>query len=156
MSDIENLRNEMEKVTADMLKLLKSRNDIAKEIGNLKNKQGLTVTDETREDELRGKMMQKCDEIGFDKTLASRFLNFLLNESVKVQTSDSQTHLTIFLKAKELERKGEKIIHLEVGEPDFKPPKSVKKTLSEVYEKGFGRYGPVKVSQNFVNLYQNS
>ena len=77
MSDIEKLRNEMEKITADMLKLLKSRNDVAKEIGDLKNKQGLTVTDESREDVLRSKMMQKCDEIGFDKTLASRFLNFL-------------------------------------------------------------------------------
>ena len=48
MSDIEKLRNEMEKITADMLKLLKSRNDVAKEIGDLKNKQGLTVTDESR------------------------------------------------------------------------------------------------------------
>ena len=163
MSDIEKLRNEMEKITADMLKLLKSRNDVAKEIGDLKNKQGLTVTDESREDVLRSKMMQKCDEIGFDKTLASRFLNFLLNESVKVQSSDSQTHLTIFLKAKELERKGKKIIHLEVGEPDFKPPESVKKTLSEIYDKGFGKYGPVKgipefreTISKFVNNHFNS
>ena len=58
MSDIEKLRNEMEKITADMLRLLKSRTDIAKEIGVLKNQQGLTVTDETREDELREKMMK--------------------------------------------------------------------------------------------------
>ena len=45
MSDIEKLRNEMEKITADMLKLLKIRTGIAKEIGNLKNEHGLTVTD---------------------------------------------------------------------------------------------------------------
>ena len=72
-----------------------------------------------------------------------RGLNFLLNESVKVQSKDSQTHLTIFLKAKEMEAQGIKIIHLEVGEPDFDPPESVKKSLSEVYDKGFGKYGPV-------------
>ena len=99
MSDIEKLRNEMEKITADMLRLLKSRTDIAKEIGVLKNQQGLTVTDETREDELRDKMMKICDEIGFEQTLTTRFLNFLLNESVRVQSSESKTHLTIFLKA---------------------------------------------------------
>ena len=113
MSDIEKLRSEMEKITAEMLKLLKTRTDIAKEIGTLKNEQGLTVTDESREDELKNKMMKICDETGFDKSLATRFLNFLLNESVKVQSSESQTHLTIFRKAKDLERQGKKIIHLE-------------------------------------------
>ena len=144
MSDIEKLRMEMEKITADMLRLLKSRTDIAKEIGDLKSKQGRVVSDETREDELRNKMMKACDEIGFDKTLAARFLNFLLNESVKVQSSEAQTHLTIFLKAKELERNGKNIIHLEVGEPDFKPPESVKRSLLEIYDGGFGKYGPVE------------
>ena len=144
MSDIEKLRNEMEKITADMLKLLKIRTGIAKEIGNLKNEHGLTVTDESREDELREKMMKICDEIGFEQTLTTRFLNFLLNESVRVQSSESKTHLTIFLKAKELERKGKKMIHLEVGEPDFKPPEKVKRLLSEIYDGGFGKYGPAK------------
>ena len=144
MSDIEKLRIEMEKITADMLKLLKSRTDIAKEIGDLKSKQGLVISDESREDELRNKMMKACDEIGFDKTLAARFLNFLLNESVKVQSSEAQTHLTIFLKAKELERNGKNIIHLEVGEPDFKPPESVKRSLLEIYDGGFGKYGPAE------------
>ena len=144
MSDIEKLREEMEKVTTDMLKLLKSRTDIAKEIGNLKSQQGLVVTDEGREDELRNKMMKACNEIGFDQTLATRFLNFLLNESVKIQSSEAQTHLTIFLKAKELEREGKDIIHLEVGEPDFKPPESVLHALSEIYDGGFGKYGPAE------------
>ena len=144
MSDIEKLRDEMEKITADMLRLLKSRTEIAKKIGSLKNEQGLTITDESREDDLRNKMLRICDEIGFDQSLAARFLNFLLNESVKIQSSESQTHLSIFLKAKELEREGKKIIHLEVGEPDFKPPETVRSSLLEIYDAGFGKYGPVK------------
>ena len=155
MSDIEKLRNEMEKITADMLRLLKSRTDIAKEIGVLKNQQGLTVTDETREDELREKMMKISDEIGFEQTLTTRFLNFLLNESVRVQSSESKTHLTIFLKAKELERKGKKMIHLEVGEPDFKPPEKVKRLLSEIYDGGFGKYGPAKGTNEFREIVSN-
>ena len=155
MSDIEKLLNEMEKINADMLRLLKSRTDIAKEIGVLKNQQGLTVTDETREDELREKMMKVCDEIGFEQTLTTRFLNFLLNESVRVQSSESKTHLTIFLKAKELERKGKKMIHLEVGEPDFKPPEKVKRLLSEIYDGGFGKYGPAKGTNEFREIVSN-
>mgnify|MGYP002525117212 FL=1 len=73
-----------------------------------------------------------------------KFLNFLFNESVKVQSDNKQTHLSVFLKAKELEEQGKEIIHLEVGEPDFQPPKEVKTALAEVYDKGYGKYGPVK------------
>jgi len=48
------------------------------------------------------------------------------------------------LKAKALEEEGKKIIHLEVGEPDFKPPEEVKTALAEVYDKGYGKYGSAK------------
>jgi len=48
------------------------------------------------------------------------------------------------LKAKALEEEGKKIIHLEVGEPDLKPPEEVKTALAEVYDKGYGKYGPAK------------
>jgi len=74
----------------------------------------------------------------------TRFLNFLLNESIKVQSTNQQTHLSIFLKAKSLEQQGKKIIHMEVGEPDFLPPKIVKDALEEVYDKGFVKYGQAK------------
>jgi len=33
---------------------------------------------------------------------------------------------------------------MEVGEPDFLPPDIVKKSLSEVFEKGFIKYGQAK------------
>jgi len=79
-----------------------------------------------------------------DQSTASKFLNLLLNESVKVQSDGKQTHLSVFLKAKALEEEGKKIIHLEVGEPDFQPPKEVKTALAEVYDKGYGKYGPTK------------
>ncbi len=144
MSDINNLRNKMDAVTLEMINLLKTRTDIAKEIGEIKKNIGKGVTDEEREDNLRGKIIQVSKEIGLDETLASKFLNFLLNESIKVQSENKQTHLSIFLKAKSLEQKGKKIIHMEVGEPDFLPPEIVKKSLTEVFEKGFIKYGQAK------------
>ena len=144
MPEIDELRKKMEAITLEMITLLKSRTDIAEEIGSIKNNLGINVTDETREIELREKIIAECKILNLDEKIATKFLNFLLNESVKVQSKDSQTHLTIFLKAKEMEAKGKKIIHLEVGEPDFSPPQSVKNSLSEVYEKGFGKYGPAK------------
>ena len=49
MSDINNLRNKMDAVTLEMINLLKTRTDIAKEIGEVKKNIGKGVTDEERE-----------------------------------------------------------------------------------------------------------
>ena len=144
MTKLEELRKRIEEITIEMLFLLKTRTEISQEIGKIKNKQGMSVSNESIEDELRELIKNQCKKINFDTNTALKFLNFLLNESVKVQSSESKTHLGIFLKAKELEQQGKKIIHLEVGEPDFQPPINVKKSLSEVYDMGLGKYGPAK------------
>ena len=155
MSDINNLRDKMDEITLDMIKLLKQRTEIAKEIGNIKKNIGMNVTDEKREKNLREKVVSLCSEIGIDEAIGTRFLNFLLNESVKVQSTDKQTHLSIFLKAKTLEEQGKDIIHMEVGEPDFLPPQNVKDALNEVYDKGFGKYGQVKGMSQFLTALAN-
>jgi aspartate aminotransferase len=134
----------MDEVTLKMIELLKTRTDIAKEIGEVKKNIGKGVTDEAREDNLREKVISLCKNLELDETIGTKFLNFLLNESVKVQSSNKQTHLSIFLKAKSLEAEGKKIIHMEVGEPDFLPPKIVKNALEEVLDKGFLKYGQAK------------
>ncbi|QMU55530.1 MAG: aminotransferase class I/II-fold pyridoxal phosphate-dependent enzyme [Nitrosopumilus sp.] len=134
----------MDEVTLEMIELLKIRTGIAKEIGEIKRSTGKGVTDELRENNLRGKVISLCNEIGLDEAIATKFLNFLLNESIKVQSTNKQTHLSIFLKAKSLELQGKKIIHMEVGEPDFLPPEIVKKSLAEVFDKGFLKYGQAK------------
>jgi len=144
MSDIEEHRKKIEEITLEMIKLLKTRTDIAKQIGDAKANLGMTVTAEEREDALRTQVAKLCKEIDLDQSTASKFLNLLLNESVKVQSDNKQTHLSVFLKAKALEEEGKKIIHLEVGEPDFQPPKEVKTALEEVYDKGYGKYGSPK------------
>lgn len=149
MSDIEKLRNSIDEITLEMIKLLKKRTEISKDIGNVKKNLGLAVTDEAREEKLREKTVSLCHEIGLDESIGTKFLNFLLNESVKIQSRETHTHLSVFLKAKSLEEKGKNIIHMEVGEPDFEPPTIVKDALEQVYDKGFTKYGPPKGMPSF-------
>ena len=142
MSNIDQLRNKIDSITLEMLMLLKERTDAARQMGELKKSSGLNVTDEAREEHLRREVSEFCKSTGLDESLGKKFLNFLLNESVKVQSDGKQTHLTVFLKAKSLEQQGKKIIHMEVGEPDFAPPKIVRDALTEAFDRGFVRYGP--------------
>ncbi|MFB5606086.1 MAG: aminotransferase class I/II-fold pyridoxal phosphate-dependent enzyme, partial [Nitrosarchaeum sp.] len=144
MSDINQLRNRIDEITIEMIKMLKTRIEISKEIGEIKKNTGKGITDETREDNLRSKVITLCNELNFDESIATKFLNFLLNESIKEQSKNKQTHLSIFHKAKTMEQEGKKIIHMEVGEPDFLPPEIVRNALEDVFDKGFLKYGQAK------------
>jgi aspartate aminotransferase len=64
------------------------------------------------------------------------------------------------MKAKELERNGKKIIHLEVGEPDYPPPLKVKEILSKIYDNKKYHYTEIpgilqlrqEISKKFSNV----
>lgn len=51
--------------------------------------------------------------------------------------------LTVYLRAKELERQGRSIIHLELGEPDFHPAEPVLAALEKAVRDGKDRYCPM-------------
>jgi aspartate aminotransferase len=48
--------------------------------------------------------------------------------------------LSVYARAKELEREGRSIIHLELGEPDFHPSQSVNDALKRAVDEGKDRY----------------
>ena len=60
MTELEELRTKIQEVTIEMLSLLKTRTEIAQEIGKIKNKEGMSVSDESREDELRELVKKRC------------------------------------------------------------------------------------------------
>src|SRR5437868_1995151 len=51
--------------------------------------------------------------------------------------------LSVYARAKELERQGRSIIHLELGEPDFHPATPVNNALKRAIDDGKDRYCPV-------------
>ncbi len=55
----------------------------------------------------------------------TRYENAISNIKIK-------THMDVFNKARQLDSLGKKIIHMEVGEPDFLPPPQVKEELMSI------------------------
>ena len=66
MTELDNLREKINEITFEMLKLLKTRTDLSKEIGNTKQNLGMNIADESREDELRNYVIQLCKDIKLD------------------------------------------------------------------------------------------
>lgn len=143
---LEKLRDDMRLVTADIIKLVDKRMNIASQIGNIKNNLMMKIEDVSVEQDIARYVHDKGTQVGLNNEFIGRLLNLLFLESIRIQkekTSNKETnldHMAMFLKAKQLESEGKKIIHLEVGEPDYMPPVSVKHELLKTFEKRHVHY----------------
>jgi aspartate aminotransferase len=54
----------------------------------------------------------------------------------------TETAFEVLSKARALERQGKKIVHLEIGEPDFNTPENVVEAGVDALRKGWTHYGP--------------
>jgi aspartate/methionine/tyrosine aminotransferase len=67
--------------------------------------------------------------------------------------------MEVLEKATEMERQGDHIIHLEVGEPDFDTPQCIKDAACEALQKGKTRYthslGLMELREAIASYYQN-
>ena len=138
---LEKLRDGMRIVTADIIKLVQKRMSIASEIGDIKDNLMMKIEDISVEQDIARNVNELGTQIGLNNEFIGRFLNLLFLESINIQkakTSKKEAkldHMAMFLKAKQLESEGKKIIHLEVGEPDYLPPVNVKNELLKTFEK---------------------
>ena len=63
--------------------------------------------------------------------------------AARMSVMSGEGALSVFARAKELERQGHSVIHLELGEPDFHPAAPVKEALKRALDEGKERYCPV-------------
>ena len=54
----------------------------------------------------------------------------------------TETAFSVLARAKELERQGRDIVHLEVGEPDFDTPANISTAAKRALDEGWTHYGP--------------
>jgi aspartate aminotransferase len=163
--NLDYLREEMRNITNQIIKLVHDRMEVAKKIGNIKQQLKIEIEDEKVENDIKKTVLKLTKDIGMDVEFSGRLLNLLLLESVKLQnvqnnSNKSSTHMAIFMKAKELEKTGKKIIHMEVGEPDYPPPLKVKEELAKIYDNKRYHYTEISglpqlrqaISQKFSNI----
>ena len=67
-----------------------------------------------------------------------------MNLSKLAQRAGTETAFEVLAKAKELERQGKKIIHFEIGEPDFNTPENVKKAGVNAINENYTHYSPTQ------------
>ncbi len=164
-NNLDHLREEMRNITNNIIRLVQDRMEVAKKIGNIKQQLNIEIEDEKVEHDIKNSVMKLTKDLGMDVEFSGKLLNLLLLESVKLQNIQNNvgkttSHIAIFMKAKELERNGKKIIHLEVGEPDYPPPLKVKEILSKIYDNKKYHYTEIpgilqlrqEISKKFSNV----
>jgi aspartate aminotransferase len=144
-AELTEVREEIRKVTREILRLAAKRRELSLKIGEIKSKLGIDVLDRRVEAELFNDALKFSGELGLDKDFTSRLISLLISESAKVQVERvSKTQgvglREIFYMALELEKSGKKIIRLEIGEPDFTAPLDVVDETCRALREGRSRY----------------
>jgi len=162
--ELENLREDIRSLTGEIVDLVDRRMDLVRKVGEIKSKLNIQVEDVNVEQEIRDHVFRFRNGSQTNRVLVGRLLNLLFSESKRFQlnnnqTTDSINHMMVFLRAKELERKGKKIIHLEVGEPDYMPPIATKHALMKSYDTKHVKYTEtqgIPILRNAIaKLYHN-
>ncbi|WP_457619836.1 chorismate mutase [Methanopyrus sp.] len=82
---LEELRREIDRIDERLLDAVIERLKVAREIGRVKAREGLPLTDEERERELRERWRKRFKTEGLDPALADIVLSSILKVSKEVQ-----------------------------------------------------------------------
>ncbi len=157
--ELKELRQEIANVTMNLIRLVGKRNDLARRVGRLKSSLSLPVEDERVEDSLLREVAAECDRVGVSRRAGMKILGLLLSESKLVQgavtTKSVESPMASFAVAAELERRGKKLIRLDVGEPDFTPPRPVLEACSKALFSFKTHYTPTRGIPELVSSLQS-
>lgn len=90
-SDLEMLRDEINKVTVEIIRLTGERLSLAKKIGEIKHQRNLQIEDLKVERELKRLIIKKCKTYNVDTGFALSLLSLLIGEAKRVQIETLNT-----------------------------------------------------------------
>jgi chorismate mutase/prephenate dehydrogenase len=91
--ELETLRDEIQTIDAELLEMVARRLEVAKEIGLVKDKDGLRIRDPAREKTVFAEYVSKATSLGIDEDIASRLAITLVEASVRVQKGSKSRDL---------------------------------------------------------------
>ncbi|WZE72418.1 bifunctional 3-deoxy-7-phosphoheptulonate synthase/chorismate mutase [Macrococcus sp. CCM 2573] len=100
MNDLNALRENIETLNIEILKLLSERGQIAKQIGQEKRKQGTAIYDPEREKQMINKLLDLNDG-PFDDNVIKQLFKEIFKASTELQKSESEKHLLVSRKLKQ-------------------------------------------------------
>ncbi|MFQ5834013.1 MAG: aminotransferase class I/II-fold pyridoxal phosphate-dependent enzyme [Candidatus Thorarchaeota archaeon] len=146
-AQLDALRSKIERITLEIIDCVGRRNSLVEDVAKEKTALGAPVINREVEIHLREAVVNRCRGIGVDPDFGARLLNQLISDSIRIQRKDAEPNVAFnahahFVRAKEMERSGREVIHLEVGEPDFGPPEAALKAMAEAVDSGCTHYTP--------------
>ncbi|WP_414055250.1 bifunctional 3-deoxy-7-phosphoheptulonate synthase/chorismate mutase [Macrococcus equi] len=99
MNELNHLRDRIETINIEILKLLSERGEIAKQIGEEKRKQGTAIYDPEREKEMINRL-QDLNQGPFDDNVIKQLFKEIFKASTELQKSNSEKHLLVSRKLK--------------------------------------------------------
>lgn len=88
--NLDDLREEIRKITVDMLRLAGKRLSLAKRIGEIKRQKSLPMEDLKAEKELKHLVLEKCRAYGVDDRFGLKLLNLLIDEAKRAQSESEE------------------------------------------------------------------
>jgi len=85
IDELKNLRDEVRKVTVEIIRLCGERFALARKIGETKIQKGLPIEDMQVEENLKQEILGTCHSLGIEREFGLRLLDLLFEESKRVQ-----------------------------------------------------------------------
>lgn len=85
MDKLEELRDEIDRIDAGILELIKNRLDVGREIGKLKKEKNMAVRDKERERLIIKKVRENAKDAGIPQDNIERIFNELIRINIKIE-----------------------------------------------------------------------
>lgn len=95
--DIEALRKEIDKIDEELIKLISSRFELVRKIGELKRERNLPLTDEERENKVRVKWLLLGKKYGLPESFIEAFLPLLFSYAKLLEINSSKKRRIVIL-----------------------------------------------------------
>ena len=126
------LRKQLRSIDSELIRILARRFRLVRRIGLVKDRLRMGVIDPVAEKSVIENFVTSAVEDGIDQAYARRVAGLVIEGSVDVQTSSRRRAVSKDSLLKQLsemmlraEKKGRKLIRLDIGEPRFRTPRAV-------------------------------